>query len=112
MIIPDFTSYRTFMGPNRTPGPCKVGADDDPSETFLHVANFIKAVRSRQSSDLTAGPEELHLSASLTHFANIAYRTGRMLHFDPKTDRFVGDEQANRMLTQTYRSPYVMPQSI
>ena len=112
MIIPDFTSYRTFMGPNRTPGPCKVGSDDDPSETLLHFANFIKAVRSRKSSDLTAGPQELHLSASLTHFANIAYRTGRMLNFDSKTERFAGDEQANHLLTQTYRAPYLMPQKV
>jgi hypothetical protein len=107
MIIPDYSSYRTFMGPKRTPGPFKVGEGDIAN--LPHFANFIKAVRSRKSSDLASGVKELHLSAALPHFANIAYRTGEMLHFDAKTNRFTGNEKANALLTQGYRAPYVMP---
>jgi predicted dehydrogenase len=110
MIIPDYSSYRTFLGPKRTPGPSKVGEGDIAN--LPHFANFIKAVRSRKSGDLAAGPEELHLSAALPHFANIAYRTGRMLKFDAKTERFAGDEEANRMLARTYRAPYAIPQKV
>ena len=106
MIIPDYSSYRTFLGPKRTPGPSKMGEGDIAS--LPHFANFIKAVRSRKTSDLTAGPEELHLSAALPHFANIAYRTGRMLHFDAAKERFIGDEEANRLLTRKYRAPYTL----
>jgi hypothetical protein len=110
MIIPDYSSYRTFLGPKRTPGPAKVGEGDIANRP--HFENFIQAVRSRKAGELNAGPEELHLSAALPHFANIAYRTGRMLRFDAKTERFTGDEEANRLLARTYRAPYAMPQKI
>ena len=42
-----------------------------------HFENFIKAVRSRKSSDLNADILEGHLSAGLCHTANISYRLGR-----------------------------------
>jgi predicted dehydrogenase len=106
MIIPDYSSYHTFLGRKREKGPSKVGAGDITD--LPHFANFIKAVRSGKSSDLNAGVEQLHLSASLAHFANIAYRTGRMLHFDAKTERFTGDDEASRLLQREYRPPYAI----
>jgi predicted dehydrogenase len=110
MIIPDYTSYYTFMGRKRTPGPSKVG--DGTIETTPHVANFIAAVRSRKPSDLAAPPEELHKSASLAHFANISNRVGRAVYFDPAANRFRGDDEANALLRRTYRSPYVVPENV
>ncbi len=41
-----------------------------------HYANFIAAVRSRKVSDLTADILEGHLSAAITHQANISYQLG------------------------------------
>ena len=76
------------------------------------LSGFIKAVRSRKPGDLTAGPEELHLSAALPHFANIAYRTGRMLHFDAKAEKFIGDDEANRLLRRQYRTGFVVPDKV
>ena len=128
MILPDYSSYYTFLGPKQEPGPkaapgglgpqavprgkgpSRAGAGDITDQP--HFDNFIRAVRSRRPSDLAAGPEELHLSAALPHFANIAWRTGRMLQFDGKTERFLGDEEANRMLTRDYRAPYVVPERV
>ena len=86
--------------------PRSVGAGDIAD--LPHFANFIKAVRSGSSSDLNAGARELHLSASLAHFANISYRTGRMLHFDEKAEKFTGDEEASRLLKREYRATYTM----
>jgi hypothetical protein len=43
------------------------------------------------------------------HLANISYRLGRTIHWDAKTLRCVGDEEANKMLTRDYRAPYVVP---
>jgi hypothetical protein len=54
----------------------------------------------------------LHLSAALPHFANIAYRTGRMLHFDAKAEKFAGDDEANRLLHRQYRAGYVLPEKV
>lgn len=42
-----------------------------------HFENFIKAVRSRKTSDLNAPITEGHLSAGLCHQGNIAYRVGK-----------------------------------
>jgi hypothetical protein len=108
--IPDYGSYYTFLGPKREPGPSKIGNKGDLSEP--HFANFIQAVRSRKASDLHAGPRELHHSAALAHLANISLRTRRMIEFDPHSERIVGNEEANKLLTRTYRSPYVVPERV
>lgn len=42
-----------------------------------HQANFIAAVRSRKSAELTAPIEGGHISSALCHLANISYRLGR-----------------------------------
>jgi predicted dehydrogenase len=104
MIIPDYSSYHTFLGPKRERGPNKVGAGDITD--LPHFANFIRAVRSGDPRHLTAPPEELHYSCALAHFANIAQRTGRMLAFDPSRGHFHGDEEASKLLDKEYRSPY------
>ena len=73
---------------------------------------WASAVRSRNQKDLTCDIEEGHLSAALCHMANISYRTGRKLHFDPKTERFVNDEEANSYITRKYREPFVVPENV
>ena len=40
------------------------------------------------------------------------YRLGRVLEFVPATEKFVGDDQANAMLTRNYRKPFVVPQEV
>jgi hypothetical protein len=35
------------------------------------------------------------MSTALCHLANISYRLGRKLSFDPEKERFMGDEEAN-----------------
>jgi len=42
-----------------------------------HMANFIKAVRSRKVEDLNADIELCHLSSALCHMGNISYRLGK-----------------------------------
>jgi hypothetical protein len=110
MIIPDYSSYYVFLGKERKKGPNKSGPGDITD--LPHFANFVRAMRSRRPEDLAAPPKELHHSAALAHFANIALRTGRMLHFDAKTNTFAGDEEANRLLTKQYRAPYTMPGAV
>ena len=38
--------------------------------------------------------------------ANIAYTLGRKLTYDPKTWKFINDEEANRLLYEPYRAPW------
>ena len=37
------------------------------------------------------------------------YQLGRVLRFDPQTERFIGDDAANAMLGRDYRSPFIVP---
>jgi hypothetical protein len=74
-----------------------------------HIANFIKAVRSRKISDLNADVEVGHCSAALCHTANIAMRVGRRLRFDAKLEQFIDDAEANTYLTKQYRKGFELP---
>jgi hypothetical protein len=107
MVLPDYTSYYVFLGPNRTPGPSKKGESD--LVNVPHFRNFIQAVRSRNPGDLTAKVRDLHYSSAMAHLANISYRTQRMLDFDPEGARFKADDEANRRLTREYTGGYVVP---
>jgi hypothetical protein len=66
------------------------------------------AVRKRDPKLLNAPIEEGHLSSALGHLANVSYRLGRTLDFDPKTEKCVGDEEANALLRRAYREPFVV----
>ncbi len=77
-----------------------------------HFQNFIDCVRSRKRENLHCEILEGHMSTSLCHLANIAFRTGRKLTFDPATETFPGDAEANGYLTRKYREPYVVPDQV
>ena len=97
--------YYSFLGRDQQPGPTAQARDE-------HFANFIDAVRSRKREDLNAEIEEGALSCNLVHLANISYRLGRTLHWDPKKMECTGDAEANKMLTRDYRKPYVVPERV
>ena len=42
----------------------------------------------------------------------MTYRLGRKLEFDAETERFVGDAEANALLTRDYRKPFVVPEKV
>jgi len=105
MVIKGYDSYEIFLGARREKGPARRAGGD-------HYANFIKAVRSRKTSDQNGPVETAHLASALAHMGNISYRLGRQLTFDPVTERFVGDEQANAMVTRQYRAPFVVPEKV
>ena len=68
------------------------------------LVDFETAVRTRQQPGGNA--EVTHRSCTLVNLANIAIRTGRKLRFDPDTQLFIGDEQANRFVHQPMRAPW------
>jgi predicted dehydrogenase len=81
-------------------------------ETIPHMQNFIDAVKSRKYQDLNADVQIGVTSANLCHMANTAYRLNRRLQFDSDKKHFVGDKEANEMMTRKYRSPYVVPEKV
>ncbi len=86
--------------------------EPQPWDTAPHVANFLSAIRSRKEGELANNIEDGHLSAALSHLANISYRTGRNLSFDPVTETFGGDAEAGRYLTRDYRVPFMVPAKV
>ncbi len=120
-----------------------------------HFANFSAAVRSRKTDELNADILEGQYSAALCHLANISYRLGESVLFNPETkslgdnkeayesfarmedhlakgnhlkldglsyklgrkltvdakaENFVGDADANALLTRAYRKPFALPE--
>jgi predicted dehydrogenase len=69
-----------------------------------HMGNFFDCVRSREApiSDVVSQ----HRSVSVCHLANISMRLGRKLNWDPQTETFVDDEEANGWLRREQRSGY------
>ena len=95
----------------------RIAYEDGPTiaavaEQNSHFENFIDCVRSRRRENLRCEVEEGYMSTALCHLAVIAYRTGRTLTFDPKTETFPGDTEANALLTRKYREPYTLPENV
>src|SRR5574340_1255484 len=101
MLIKGYETFEVYLGQKRAPGPKR-------SAGGSHWANFIKAVRSRKTSDQNGPVETAHLASALAHLGNISFRLQRQLKFDPKTEKFIGDAQANSMLARKYRAPYIV----
>jgi len=110
-----------FFGPKGEPGPSISGGDAEQKKQQMkpgergadpHFVNFIDCVRSRKWQDLNAEIEEGHMSTTLCHLGNISYRTGRKLIFNPYSEKFVNDDDANSYLSKEYRYPYVVPDSV
>jgi hypothetical protein len=99
--------FQITVGRNKTPQP---EADYPPN--LSHFQNFADAVRARDRKLLHAEIEETYLSTALCHLGNIAYRVGRELRFDPARMQFIGDTEADKLLTRDYRKPYVVPEKV
>ena len=83
------------------------GEDTEP-----HMKNFFDAIRARDYKRLNADIEIGARSAAFCHLANIAYRVGRALRMNESAGRFLGDDEANSMLTRNYRAPYLVAESV
>ncbi|MEM9645982.1 MAG: gfo/Idh/MocA family oxidoreductase, partial [Planctomycetota bacterium] len=111
MIIPDYSSYHTFLGRDREPGP-NAREEGSPISDLPHFRNWALAMRSRSREDLSADIEQGHYSAALCHLANIAYRVDRTVSFDPQNETFVDDPAANELLRRPSRAGYEVPDSV
>ena len=74
----------------------------------LHIRNFLDAVKSRKRESLNQEIEQGHVSSVMCHAGNIAWRTGKKLKLDPKTETF-DDAEANQFLSREYRKGFELP---
>ncbi|MBY0458764.1 MAG: Gfo/Idh/MocA family oxidoreductase [Gemmataceae bacterium] len=84
------------------------GAKEPPGKNIVgaHQQNFIDAIRG--TAKLNAEIEEGHKSTRLCHLGNLAYRTGRVLTFDSKTET-TDSAEANKLLGREYRKGFELP---
>jgi len=113
------SEFKTYFGRKNEPGKSmsKKYLAFDPMDLAgpvgdPHFSNFIECVRSRKLQDLNADILEGHMSTALIHLGNISYRTERKLIFNPYSERFIDDDDANSYLTREYRQPYVVPDEV
>lgn len=97
--------WQTYMGKEREPGEKGSGLGD-------HYQDFINAVRANDQRLAKGDIREGFYSCALIHLANISYRLGRSLEFDPVKMKFVGDAEADALLTREYRAPFVLPDKV
>ena len=69
-----------------------------------HRSNFLECIRTRKQPICNA--EIGHRSASLCHLGNIAMLRKKTLKWDPKTETFPDDKQANSMVSRMMRPPW------
>jgi predicted dehydrogenase len=69
-----------------------------------HYANWLDCIRTRGKPicDVETGCQ----TTIVCHIGNIAYELNRPLKWDPEKVRFVGDLQADRLLSRSMRSPW------
>ncbi|OHB71182.1 MAG: hypothetical protein A2V70_14040 [Planctomycetes bacterium RBG_13_63_9] len=62
-----------------------------------HMGIWLDCIRTRKITALNAPVEIGHRSATVCHLANIVMELGRKLQWDPNTEQFIDDDEANRM---------------
>ncbi|UCF15230.1 MAG: Gfo/Idh/MocA family oxidoreductase [Phycisphaerales bacterium] len=80
-----------------------------PEETHLanssdHAGNFLDCVKSRSTP--VSSIDSAVRTDTVCHLSDIAMRLSRRLRWDPEAERFIDDDQANRMLSRAMRSPW------
>jgi len=80
---------------------------EGPGENVFHLRNFFDCIKSRKQPN--ADVEIAHRSTSVCHLVNICRDLQRKLRWDPKAERFVGDEEANKLLSRPRRQGFELP---
>jgi predicted dehydrogenase len=76
-------------------------------ESADHHGNWLDCIHSRELPicDVEIG----HRSATVCHLGNIAIRSQKTVHWDPATEKVIGDEEIARMTSRPYRAPWSLP---
>ena len=87
------------LGPNET----RLAPPDQASS---HMGIWLDCIRARSPKGLNVPAEIGHRSATVCHLANIAMELKRPLKWDPVTEQFVDDDEANRRTWRAMREPW------
>jgi predicted dehydrogenase len=71
-----------------------------------HVRNFLDCMRTRKPTN--SNPEIAQRNHTICHAVNACLRLDRKLEWDPKTERYVNDDEANATIDRPMREPWVI----
>jgi predicted dehydrogenase len=121
-------AFGSFVHAVRSRNPQDVNADAETghySSALCHLGNI--SYRLGETVPFRRGPQSLGDNRQVVEaFANIAenlaavdvkleqtsYRMGRVLELDAQGERFRGDDQANELLTRSYRKPFSIGETV
>jgi len=100
--------YKIFDEKNKLVKEIKSDVKGDPNNPvsasgnldLYHFENFVKSIRGE--AKITSPIDEGHKSVLLCHLANIAQRTGRTLHCNPKNGHILNDAAAMKLWRREY----------
>ena len=72
-----------------------------------HVRNFLDCVKTREQPE--SNLECVHRMTLPMHLGCASFRVGRELTWDGQNRCFVGDDEATRLLSKSYRAPWSLP---
>ena len=90
--------------------PIPIPEEVDVPDTKGNWQNFTNSVL--HGAHNFAPAEAGHEACVHCHLGNTAYRLQRSLEFDPKTETFKGDKEANKMLSRQYRKGFEVPKIV
>lgn len=79
------------------------------NDLSLHVDNFLDCLKTRErpAADIAIAAN----TARVAHMGNIAFKTGRKIHWDDQKNLFVNDPEANTLMNTQYRGPWELPEA-
>jgi predicted dehydrogenase len=72
-----------------------------------HIQNWLDCIKSRETPN--ADVEIGHRSISVCHLVNITRELDRKLKWNPETEQFVDDDEANKLLDRPRRAGFELP---
>jgi len=105
-------NFEIFLGRATKPDLQSKDMGDPDQMEVGHFSNFLSAVRANDRRKLTCDIAEGDQSTALCHLANISYRLKRELRFDPASRRFLGDAEADALLSRAGRAPFRIGEAV
>ncbi|MEN9350627.1 MAG: hypothetical protein RL372_1605 [Bacteroidota bacterium] len=68
------------------------------------VTDFLESIKYR--TPFALNESNGHRSCTIINLGKIALQLGRTLNFDPETQEFIGDDEANKMINPPMRAPW------
>ena len=79
---------------------------DTPGMQENHVANFLKAVKTKDKSLLDCPVEDAFQSTATVQLAMISYYAGSKIEWDTNEKKIVGNKEASKLMARPYRGKY------